>query len=438
MQKSTKIVYAFLFSFFVLGSFYFGFQVGFRSRPEIDKVTNLVGKEATLGTQEIQSLPLDKIGENSSSPKEKEKENKVTKIDFASFWKVWNVINEKYPGVEKITDQNKVYGAIAGLVGSLNDPYSVFFNPDETKMFQAEVNGNFSGVGMEVGIKNRILTVIAPLKDTPAYKAGIKPGDKILKIGEVVTSDLSVEEAVKLIRGEKGTPVILTIFREEEKEPRKIEIIRDIINIPTLDTELRKDGIFVIKLYSFSANSANLFKEAIKKFSESNSDKLLLDLRGNPGGYLDAAIDIASWFLPSGKAVVIEDSGLSIKSSNSEQKIFRSNGYDLIKDNVKFVILINGGSASASEIVAGAMQDHGRAKLVGEKSYGKGSVQEVVDITSDTILKITIAKWLTPNGNLIAEKGLKPDFPVEFTKEDFEKKRDPQMDKAVELLINWK
>ncbi len=381
--------------------FFLGIYIGFNNRPEIEKVIGLSNKENII----------------------------ANKTDFSSFWKVWNTIDEKYPTASKTTNQERVYGAIAGLVNSLNDPYSVFFNPEETKSFEDEIAGNFTGVGMEVGIKDKILTVIAPLKDTPAYRANIKPGDKILKINNVMTSDLSIEKAIKLIRGEKGTTVMLTILRKENKDPLEIKIIRDIINIPTLDTEFRKDGIFIIKLYSFSANSANLFRNAIKNFISSGTDKLILDLRGNPGGYLDSAVDISSWFLPSGKIIVTEDYG-----DNKKPEIFRSKGYDVFNEKLKFIILINNGSASASEIVAGAMQDHGRAKLVGEKSFGKGSVQEAIKITSDTLLKITVAKWLTPNGSLITEKGLIPDYLVEITKKDLEDKKDSQLDKAVELL----
>ena len=256
-------------------------------------------------------------------------------------------------------------------------------------------------------------------------------GDQILQIDDTVTSGISVEEAVKLIRGERGTIVTLTIFREGFREPKEIKITRDIIEIPTLDEELRPDGIFIIRLYSFSANATSLFSQAIQRFIASNSDKLLLDLRGNPGGYLDAAVDISSWFLPGGKIVVTEDYG-----ENQKSRVFRSRGYGGVKSDLKFVILINGGSASASEIVAGAMQDHKRATLVGTQSFGKGSVQEVVDITKNTLLKITVANWLTPNGHLIHEKGLTPDYKVEFTLKDLDAKRDPQMDKAVELLLN--
>lgn len=384
-------------------SFGAGVYTGNSNQSEIDKVTGVVGKETEV----------------------------VTEVDFSPFWKVWNIINEKYPTASEISDQEKVYGAISGLIGSLNDPYSVFFTPDEAKSFEEEIAGNFTGVGMEVDIKDKVLTVIAPLKDTPAYRANIKPGDKIMKIDNTITTGLNIEEAVKLIRGPKGTTVTLTIFREGNKDPIEIKVVRDVINIPTLDTEMREDGIFVIKLYSFSANSASLFRNAMKQFVNSGNDKLILDLRGNPGGYLDAAVDIASWFLKSGKTIVTEDYG-----GNKPPEIFRSRGYDIFSDHqLKFVILIDDGSASASEIVAGAMQDYELAKLVGSHSYGKGSVQEVVDVTSDTILKITVAKWLTPNGTSIGEKGLIPDYIVESTSQDISTKNDPQMNKAVEILL---
>ena len=401
MQKFLKEKRNVIIVLIILGAFWGGIQVGTNNISVMDKIL-LANKETQVATE----------------------------ANFYPFWKVWNTINEKYPKANETIDQDRVYGAIAGLVNSLNDPYSVFFNPDEAKSFEEEIAGNFSGVGMEVSMKDKMLTVIAPLKDTPAYKANIKPGDKILKIDETVTSGLGIEEAIKLIRGEKGTAVALTIFREENNDPIEIKIVRDIINIPTLDAELRPDGIFVIKLYTFSANSANLFRQAIKNFAESGTNKLLLDLRGNPGGYLDAAVDVSSWFLPAGKTIVTEDYG-----DDEKPEVFRSKGYNIFNDKLKFVILIDNGSASASEIVAGAMQDHGRAKLVGEKSFGKGSVQEVVDITKDTLLKITVANWLTPNGHLIHEKGLTPDYVVEFTRKDLDEKKDPQMDKAVELLL---
>ncbi len=383
--------------FFVLGIY-----IGDRNRPAIDKVIGVSNKEPQVSTQ----------------------------ADFSPFWKVWNIMNDKSPVSASISDQDKVYGAVSGLVGSLNDPYSEFFSPKQTKSFEAEISGNFDGVGMEVGIKNNVLTVISPLKDTPAYRAGIKPGDEILKIDSAVTSNLSIDDAINMMRGTKGTSVTLTIFRAGEPQPRQVVIVRDTIDIPTLDTNARKDGIFVISLYSFDANSASLFRGAMQQFVASGDNKLMLDLRGNPGGYLDAAVDMASWFLPSGKTIVTEDYG-----SKQAPDVFRSKGYNIFAGkNLKFVILIDGGSASASEILSGAMQDNGIAKLVGMQSFGKGSVQEVVNVTPDTILKITVAKWLTPKGISISEKGLTPDYVVPVTQKDLDAKIDPQMNKAVELL----
>ncbi|HEU0085835.1 MAG TPA: S41 family peptidase [Candidatus Paceibacterota bacterium] len=352
--------------------------------------------------------------------------------DLAAFWKVWNALLEKHPDAEKMTEQEMVYGAISGLVDSFDDPYSTFFEPEEAKMFEEDISGNFSGVGMEVGMKDKILTVIAPLKDTPAFRAGIRSGDKILKIDETESTNLSLDQAIKLIRGEKGTEVTLSIFREEFESPKEFKVVRDIINVPVIDTEMRGDRIFVIRLYSFTGNSTRMFKDALQQFRDSKSDKLLIDLRGNPGGYLDASVEMASWFLPSGKTIVIEDYGVE-----SKQKIYRSHGYNVFSDKLKLVILIDGGSASASEILAGALQDHKKALLVGTQSFGKGSVQEVVKISNGTLLKVTVAKWLTPNGNSISQVGLKPDHEVTISSADLERKNDPQLEKAINLLNTW-
>lgn len=355
-------------------------------------------------------------------------------IDFSPLWKAWNTINEKFvpaTTTDPITDEEKLYGTIHGLTGSLNDPYTVFFPPEDAEIFEADIRGNFEGVGMEIGIRDKVLTVIAPLKGNPAERAGIKAGDKVLKIDGTITDGMTIDKAVKLIRGEGGTKVSLTIFREGQEELLEIEIIRGMIQIPTIDTELRGDGVFVIKLYNFSAISPNLFRDALREFIVSDTDKMILDLRGNPGGFLEAAIDMASWYLPAGKVVVTEDFG-----ENGKPRIHRSKGYNIFNDNLKMVILINQGSASASEILAGALSQHGKATLVGTRSFGKGSVQELVKITPDTALKVTVARWLTPNGKSISDGGLSVDVEVEFTAEDFEAGIDPQFEKAVELLLN--
>ena len=377
-----------------------------------------------------------------------------SKVDFAPFWKAWQVLDEKFVPTKISTStsvsaatstiQDRVWGAIGGLTASLGDPYTVFFPPEESKSFETEISGNFEGVGMEIGIKDDVLTVVAPLKGNPAQKAGILAGDKIISIDGQSTMNMSVDKAVKLIRGKVGTKVKITIAREGKKEPIEFSIIREVINIPTIDTEIKDgkiaggnggqvvDGVFIIKLYNFYSTSPNLFRNALREFIESDSDKLILDLRGNPGGYLEAAVDMASWFLPLGKVVVSEDFG-----KNAPSQIYRSKGYNIFNSNLKMVALVDGGSASASEILAGALKEHGIAKLVGTKTFGKGSVQEVVKITPETSLKVTVARWLTPLGNSISENGLTPDFEVKLTQEEFSKGKDPQTDKAIEVLKNW-
>jgi len=364
-------------------------------------------------------------------------ENKSTgepsNVDFGMFWKAWNLLNEKYvataTSTKPVTDKDKVYGAIQGLVASLGDPYTVFFPPVESKAFASEVRGNFEGVGMEVVAKDGALTVIAPLKGSPAEKSGILPGDRIIKIDDKSTANLSTEGAVDLIRGPSGTVVTLTVIRATKKQAFDVKITRGVINIPTIATKNLGNGIFKIDLYSFTADSPNLFRGALREFVQSGDNKLILDLRGNPGGYLEAAIDMASWFLPSGKIVVKENFG-----SNKDETIYRSKGYDVFSDNLKFVILVDNGSASAAEILAGALSEQGRATLVGQTTFGKGSVQELIDITPDTSLKVTVARWLTPNGISISKHGITPEYIVPRTETDMQAGKDPQLDKAIEIL----
>lgn len=372
----------------------------------------------------------------------------ISDKDFAPFWKVWNTLEQKYVGATSTPNQEKIYGAMQGLVSSLGDPYTVFFPPEESEMFASDIAGSFGGVGMEVGKKDNVLTVIAPLKGSPAEKAGMKTGDRIVKIDDTVTNEMSVDKAVKLIRGPAGTKVRLTVVPIGASSPVERTIVRDTINMPTIETEvkpgtvvgqgttavpspvgLRADGVFVIRLFSFTATSPNLFRDALREFIKSGSHKLVLDLRGNPGGYLEAAVDMASWFLPAGKVIVTEDFG-----KNSAPRAYRSKGYNVFSDKLQMVILVDGGSASASEILAGALKEQGVARLVGTKTFGKGSVQELIKITPDTSLKVTIARWLTPNGINLSKNGLDPDVEVKVTQADVDAKRDVQMLKAVEIL----
>ena len=378
-----------------------GMYFGYARRPEIEKAVSLVNKDAPATAQ----------------------------ADFNPFWKVWNILNEKSIYAKKVTDQDRVWGAAEGLASSLGDPYTVFFDPQESKLFNDSIHGSFAGIGAEIGMKDKVLTVIAPLKDTPAFKAGLQKGDKIFKIDNVDTTDMTIDKAITLIRGVEGSSVKLIVLRTGEKNTREFNIVRANIDIPTIDTEEKLDGVFVIKFYTFSENSANLFRDALQKFIDSKDHKLIIDLRGNPGGYLDSAIDIGSWFIDEGQPIVTEDFG-----PNKKPQIYRSHGPKVFTDKLNLILLVDSGSASASEILAGAIKEHGVGKLVGERTFGKGSVQELVNVTNDTTLKVTVAKWLTPNGISISEHGLDPDVVVPFTSADAKAGLDPQMNKALEMF----
>ncbi len=353
--------------------------------------------------------------------------------DLTTLFKAWELLDKNFVAAsttEALTLEEKVWGATSGLAAAFGDPYTVFLPPEEKTVFETQVRGDFQGVGMEVGIKDNTLIVISPIKDTPAFRAGIQSGDYILKIDDFDTAGASVEEAVSKIRGEKGTTVRLTLLRGK-KEPFEVSVTRDVINLPTIDTTYRDDGVFVIQLYSFNSLSPQLFRNAIQEFANSGSERMVLDLRGNPGGFLEAAVDIASWFLPVGKTVVTEDFG-----GGQSENVHRSRGYDVFTDRLKLVILIDQGSASASEILAGALRDHEKGILMGGQSFGKGSVQQVFDITNDTSLKITVARWLTPNHISISHGGLTPDIKVERTEEDRKANKDPQLEEAVKYLLS--
>ncbi|MEN9338267.1 MAG: carboxy-terminal-processing protease, carboxyl-terminal processing protease [Candidatus Parcubacteria bacterium] len=331
------------------------------------------------------------------------------------------------------TDKELEYGMIQGYVAAYKDPYTVFFPPEEAKSFAENVQGSFGGVGMNVGMKEGAIVIIAPLKDSPAMKAGIKSGDIITGIDGKNAMGMNSEEAVRLIRGKIGTNVTLSVIHPNEKAPVDITITREEIKIPTIDTE-KKDGVFIIHLYNFSSESPDLFRKALVEFNDSNYKYMIIDLRGNPGGYLEAAVNMASYFLQEGQVVVSERQG-------KEENVLNHRSYGLqgLSKDISVVVLADGGSASASEILAGALKDHGVAKIVGEKTFGKGSVQELVNFPDGSSLKVTIAKWFTPDGVNISESGIKPDVTVSFgtttpkTGADG-KPIDPQLMKAIEVV----
>src|SRR3989344_1971552 len=324
-----------------------GVFIGFERRPAIEKVKNVVSKETA----------------------------KPVSVDFSLFWETWSALQKRHVDKDNIDPQKEIYGAISGMVKSLGDPHTVFFPPAENKQFQQDLKGEFGGIGAELGIRKDILTVIAPLKNSPAEKAGVKSGDKILKINDDSTENLTLEQAVQKIRGEKGTPVKLTMMRDSFGTPKDFTIVRDTIVVPIIDAKQKEDGIFYIHLLTFSEGSPKAFRNAVQEFMNAGNKKLLLDLRGNPGGFLNAAVDIASWFLPAGEIVARE------RFAQNNEDYYRSNGYAAL-EKVPVVVLIDQGSASASEILAGALRDIRGIKLIGQKSFGKGSVQELVNLSA--------------------------------------------------------
>jgi len=356
-------------------------------------------------------------------------EGKPEAVDFSLFWDAWRTLKEKYVDADKINNQDLVYGAVSGLLGSLKDPNSVFMPPSDAKKFNEDIKGEFSGIGAEIGIRNDQLVIVAPLKNTPAERAGLESGDKILKIDDTITFGLNVDEAVKLIRGEKGTTVVLTILRNGWEKSREIPIVRDVIQVPTLDWEIKNGNILYLHLYNFYEQAPFLMYRAIVQNIFHDIRGIVLDLRDNPGGFLEASVDIAGWFLERGATVVSEE------FASGEKEVFKASGSGLFK-NTPMVVLINQGSASASEILAGALRDNRGIKLIGKKSFGKGTVQEMVELKDKSVVKITVAHWILPKGLIIEKNGLAPDYEINLTDEDREKKRDPQLEKAIEVLKN--
>lgn len=401
-KSILKFSLIFIAAIFLMGvSFGAGFYFGDKNIPSIEKVTSVINKETGMPEG----------------------------VDFSMFWDVWRDVEDSFVEEKKISREHMVYGAISGMVKSLGDPYTVFLDPEEAKKFKDDVSGSFEGIGAEIGIRKNVLTIISPLKNTPADLAGLRPGDKILKINDTITLDLTVEEAVSLIRGQKGTEVTLHITRDGFENTKEIKIIRGTIKIPIVKFEMKGNNIAHIALYHFTANSSIELRNALREALNAGAKKMILDLRNNPGGYLDVSIDIASLFLSEGEVIVSEEFG------NGEKDEYKSYGPGVLKD-FPMVILINEGSASASEILAGALRDVRGVKLIGQKTFGKGSVQQLKDLKGGASLKVTIAKWFTPKGYSISEGGLAPDIEIEMTEEDFEKQRDPQLEKALEIIKN--
>ena len=414
VQKKEKVNYFWIVAIALL-FFYFGAAWKTSQFSESDKSEN---KKLISSITDPESV-LKNI--NRSKP-----EN----VDFGIFWEAWNKIHKYYVDKEKLDPQKRVYGAIDGMIKAIDDPYSGFMDPETSKDFNSDMEGSFEGIGAELGIKDEILTVISPIDDMPAQSAGILAGDKIIKIDGKMTADISIDEAVKRIRGPKGTDVTLTIFRiNKENEAKDITITRDTIELKSVIYEKKEDNIGYIRINKFVEDTSREFNREITKAIADDSKGLVLDVRNNPGGYLNVSIEMASKFISKGEVVVWEE------EKNGERKAFNAIGGASLSE-VPVVILINEGSASASEIIAGALRDNNGSKLIGTQSFGKGSVQQLETLEDDSSLRITVAKWLTPSGESIHETGLVPDIIVELSDEDIENENDTQLQCAIEELKN--
>jgi len=347
------------------------------------------------------------------------------KADFNIFWDAWKIVEDK-SNLETLDYQKMVYGAVEGMVDSLGDPYTVFLDPEESKIFDEDMKGSFSGIGVEIGFRDKLLTVIAPLKDSPGEKAGLLPGDKILKVDDEEIIGVNIDKAVSLIRGKKGTKVLLTIAREGLDELKEVEIIRDTIILKTVEWEVIENNIAYLKISQFKEDTTFELDDKIDEILAIGPQGIIIDLRNNSGGYVGTVKEVAGRFLDYREVVFIEDFG-------NEESVHKTIGNKRFFD-IPIIVLINEGSASASEILAGALRDNMGVKLVGKKTFGKGSVQELKYLKDGSSLKITVAEWLTPNRIVINNNGIEPDFEIEMSFEDYKNNRDPQLEKAMELL----
>lgn len=326
-------------------------------------------------------------------------------VDFKQFWETWDMVKNRYVD-QPVDDVDLFYGALEGLVQGLDDPYSEYFPPQEAKEFVESLTGEFDGIGAEIGKRDGQLVVIAPIVNSPAERAGIKAGDMIFLIDKEDATSLSIDEAVSKIRGKKGTQVTLTIASKEDVQVRDVVITRDTIIIPTIISEMKEGNIAYVRMSAFSNDTDVELKKTVKELLTKNPKGFILDLRSNPGGYLDTAVNVASLWIPSGPVVLEGSEKMGTQALNAT-------GRDVLLTGVPTVVLIDGGSASASEIIAGALQDTKKATIVGQTSFGKGSVQDVQPLPDGSAIKLTIARWYTPNGRQIDKEGIVPDVVVE-------------------------
>lgn len=350
------------------------------------------------------------------------------KVDLGLMWTVWGILEKDYLHEDSLVVDQMIYGAVRGMVDSLDDPYTVFMDPDETEQFSQSLEGQLEGIGAELTVEDSVLKIVTPLKNSPAEKAGLLPGDIIYQIDEEFAMDMSFFEAIMNIRGEAGTPVTLSIIREEVEEPFDVTIIRAEIDIDSVTKEVYDDGIVYLSVNQFSDTTSDEFGAAISDLILDEPTGLIIDLRYNGGGYLDIAVEMLSYLLETGLPAVSiherEESNTEVLMTNGGQKLL----------DTPLVVLVNEGSASASEIVAGAIQDHERGIVMGTQTFGKGTVQEVEFLEDGSSVRLTIAAWYTPLGRAIQDIGLAPDIIVEVYDDDLTQGYDRQLEEAKRYL----
>jgi carboxyl-terminal processing protease len=397
--------------------------------------TSTVIVEVTSTPEEVEQLSNpDSSGEATPEPTEETVPPPTVEIpepsgtSFDIFWEAWDLVQQEFYG-ELPSEEEIAYGAIRGAIRSLDDPYTAFLEPTFAEYNRQTEGGSYEGIGATVRMEDGILSIVEPFEDGPADTAGLRPDDIVLQVDDTPIEDMSIYEAISLILGPAGTEVRLTILRDGQ-EPFEVTVIRDQIDIPTVEWELLPNGIGHISMFDFSTDATSKVAGAIQELQAEGASSLILDLRGNPGGYLHEAVLTAGLFLPQDKVVLIE-------RTNEEEAILRPEDFGApapIAADIPMVVLVDGGSASASEIVAGALRDHDRATLIGEQTFGKGSVQLVYELSNGAELRVTKARWFTPDDDAIHGEGLTPDIIIELTPDDAEAGLDPQLDRAIEFL----